>query len=63
VHPSLCPESNVVVVQFKLIQHAYGILNDEEKRANYDKFGENVRRHHSFCMRVRSRGCDGCDVM
>lgn len=42
-HPDVKPDDESAAQKFKEIQEAYDVLSDEEKRAQYDQFGENFR--------------------
>ena len=39
-HPDHNPDDPGAEQRFKEVQHAYSVLNDEKKRAQYDRFGE-----------------------
>lgn len=39
-HPDRNPDDPSAEAKFKEVQHAYGILSDPQKRAEYDRFGE-----------------------
>lgn len=47
VHPDRCKHPNATSA-FQRISHAYQVLSDENKRADYDKFGENVPEQPTF---------------
>ncbi len=46
-HPDLNKEKGAEE-KFKEVQHAYSILGNEEKRRNYDQFGEQAERFQGF---------------
>lgn len=47
VHPDRCKHPDATSA-FQRISHAYQVLSDENKRADYDKYGENVPQQPNF---------------
>lgn len=47
VHPDRCKHPNATSA-FQRISHAYQVLSDENKRADYDKYGENAPEQANF---------------
>jgi curved DNA-binding protein len=54
-HPDICKEKECEE-KFKEINAAYEVLSDEEKRAQYDQFGDNMFGGQSFQDFYRSQG-------
>ncbi|MEM4630539.1 MAG: DnaJ domain-containing protein, partial [Candidatus Diapherotrites archaeon] len=46
-HPDINKEPGAEE-KFKEIQHAYSILSDENKRRNYDQFGQEAEKFQGF---------------
>ena len=40
-HPDLHPDDPKAKAKFQLLNEAYAVLSDPEKRAKYDQYGEN----------------------
>ena len=63
-HPDKNPDDKVAAEKFKLIQEAYDVLSDDEKRAAYDRYGadfEKIRRT-GWNPGAGGAGFDGLDM-
>ena len=47
-HPDLHPDDPKAKAKFQLLNEAYEVLNDPEKRAKYDKYGEQWRQADAY---------------
>lgn len=47
-HPDLHPDDPKAKAKFQMLNEAYEVLNDPEKRAKYDQFGENWKQADAF---------------
>lgn len=47
-HPDLHPDDPKAKAKFQLLNEAYEVLNDPEKRAKYDKYGEQWRQADTY---------------
>lgn len=47
-HPDLNPDDPKAKAKFQLLNEAYEVLNDPEKRAKYDKYGEQWRQADAY---------------
>lgn len=47
-HPDLHPDDPKAKAKFQLLNEAYAVLNDPEKRAKYDKYGEQWRQADAY---------------
>lgn len=64
-HPDKNPDDDKAKKQFKLIQEAYDVLSDDEKRAAYDRYGadfEKIRGGGFHPGQGGSPGFDGLDL-
>lgn len=47
-HPDLHPDDPKAKAKFQMLNEAYEVLNDPEKRAKYDQYGENWKQAEQF---------------
>ena len=47
-HPDLHPNDPKAKAKFQALNEAYDVINDPEKRAKYDKYGEQWREADAF---------------
>ncbi|MBR1668150.1 MAG: J domain-containing protein [Bacteroidaceae bacterium] len=47
-HPDLHPDDPKAKAKFQMLNEAYEVLNDPEKRAKYDQYGENWKQADQF---------------
>ncbi len=47
-HPDLHPDDPKAKAKFQMLNEAYEVLNDPEKRAKYDKYGEQWRQAEAY---------------
>lgn len=47
-HPDLHPDDPKAKAKFQLLNEAYAVLNDPDKRAKYDKYGEQWRNADAY---------------
>ncbi len=47
-HPDLHPDDPKAKAKFQLLNEAYEVLNDPDKRAKYDKYGEQWRQAEAY---------------
>jgi DnaJ-class molecular chaperone len=56
LHPDVNPNDKASEAQFKEINAAYDVLSDKDKRAKYDKYGDNWEHADEIERMQRSRG-------
>jgi len=59
LHPDVNPNDKAAENQFKEINSAYDVLSDKDKRAKYDKYGENWEHADDIERMQRQRGGRG----
>lgn len=47
-HPDLHPDDPKAKAKFQMLNEAYEVLNDPDKRAKYDQYGENWKQAEAF---------------
>ena len=47
-HPDLHPDDPKAKAKFQMLNEAYEVLNDPDKRAKYDQYGENWKQAEQF---------------
>lgn len=53
-HPDLHPNDPKAKAKFQALNEAYDVIGDPEKRAKYDKYGEQWRRADAFEQQFRA---------
>ena len=61
-HPDKNPDDKVAREKFKRIQEAYDVLSDDEKRAAYDRYGEDFERIRGTGYQPGASGFEGLDL-
>ncbi len=59
LHPDLNPGDAAAETRFKAINAAHDVLGDEEKRAKYDRYGENWQQAEAFEKARAQHGAHG----
>lgn len=64
-HPDMNPDNKGTQEKFKRVQEAYDVLSDDEKRAAYDRYGEDFEKVRSSGFHPEAAGSgafDGLDL-
>lgn len=60
-HPDLHPDDPKAKAKFQALNEAYDVLNDPEKRAKYDQYGEHWKQAGDFGYSSQGNSAEGFD--
>ncbi len=60
-HPDLHPDDPKAKAKFQALNEAYDVLNDPDKRAKYDQYGEHWKQAEGFGGETANGGAGGFD--